>query len=40
MSKHLSLRDVDNRLEEISAAGDPLEHLDVTVDFERFRPNS
>ena len=38
MSKHLSLWDADNRLEEISAAGDPLVHLDATVDFERFRP--
>ncbi len=38
MSKQPSLRDVDNRLAEISADGDPLEKLSATVDFERFRP--
>ena len=37
MSKQLSLWDVDDRLEEISAAGDPLEHLAARVDLERFR---
>ena len=38
MSKQLSLWDVDNRLAEISADGDPLEKLSATVDFDRFRP--
>ena len=38
MSKQPSLWDVDNRLAEISADGDPLEKLSATVDFERFRP--
>ena len=30
--------DVEERLKEILADGDPLEPLDRTVDFERFRP--
>ena len=30
--------DVENRLKELSAEGDPLERLSATVDFEVFRP--
>lgn len=38
MSKQAGFWSVDERLAEISAGGDPLEMLDRTVDFERFRP--
>lgn len=30
--------DIEDRLKELSAEGDPLEKLSVTVDFEIFRP--
>ena len=30
--------DVEDRLKQLSAEGDPLEKLNVTVDFEMFRP--
>ncbi len=38
MAKQPGFWDVEERLKEISADGDPLEALDRTVDFERFRP--
>lgn len=38
MSKQAGLWSVDDRLAETSAGGDPLETLNATVDFERFRP--
>lgn len=39
MAKQSGFWSVDDRLAEISAGGDPLERLNATVDFERFRPN-
>ena len=38
MTKQAGVWSVDDRLAEISAGGDPLEPLNTTVDFERFRP--
>ncbi|MCJ8335991.1 MAG: IS5 family transposase [Epibacterium sp.] len=38
MTKQAGFWSVDDRLAEISAGGDPLETLNTTVDFERFRP--
>ena len=38
MTKQAGFWSVDDRLAEISASGDPLETLNTTVDFERFRP--
>ncbi|MFW8637577.1 transposase, partial [Cribrihabitans pelagius] len=38
MSRQAGFWSVDDRLAEISAGGDPLETLNATVDFERFRP--
>lgn len=38
MAKQPGFWNVEDRLKEISADGDPLEALDRTVDFERFRP--
>jgi hypothetical protein len=38
MAKQAGFCSVDDRLAEISAGGDPLENLNATVDFERFRP--
>lgn len=38
MAKQAGFWSVDDRLAEISAVGDPLETLNATVDFERFRP--
>lgn len=38
MAKQAGFWSVDDRLAEISAGGDPLEILNATVDFERFRP--
>lgn len=38
MAKQSFVRSAEKRLEEISADGDPLEALNATVDFERFRP--
>ncbi len=38
MAKQPGFRDVEERLKEISADGDPLETLAGAVDFERFRP--
>lgn len=38
MAKQAGFWSVDDRLAEISAGGDPLETLNATVDFERFRP--
>lgn len=38
MVKQTGFWSVDDRLAEISASGDPLETLNATVDFERFRP--
>ncbi|WP_414898185.1 transposase [Rhodovulum sp. YEN HP10] len=38
MAKQAGVWSVDERLAEISAGGDPLETLNATVDFERFRP--
>jgi len=37
MSKPLRFWTIADRLAEISATGDPLETLNATVDFERFR---
>ena len=38
MAKQAGFWSVEDRLEEISAGGDPLETLNATVEFERFRP--
>ena len=38
MAKQPGFWDVEERLKEISADGDPLETLAKAVDFERFRP--
>lgn len=38
MSKQRSFWQLEDRLNEISATGDPLETLSAAVDFERFRP--
>ncbi|NSY41634.1 IS5/IS1182 family transposase, partial [Leisingera sp. ANG59] len=38
MAKQAGFWSVDDRLAEISAGGDPLETLNSTVNFERFRP--
>jgi hypothetical protein len=38
MAKQAGFWSVEDRLAEISAGGDPLETLNATVDFERFRP--
>ena len=38
MSRQSGFWSVDDQLTEISAGGDPLETLNATVDFERFRP--
>ena len=38
MAQRVGFWSVDDRLTEISAGGDPLEALNTTVDFERFRP--
>lgn len=38
MSRQAGFWSIDERLSEISQSGDPLEALNATVDFERFRP--
>lgn len=38
MSGQQGFWDIENRLAELSAEGDPLEKLSATVDFEVFRP--
>ena len=38
MADRPGFRDFERSLEALSAAGDPLERLTATVDFERFRP--
>ncbi|MDB2408041.1 transposase [Jannaschia sp.] len=38
MAKQSGFWSVEDRLAEISAGGDPLETLNATVEFERFRP--
>ena len=39
MAQQRGFWDVDHRLQELSAHGDPLEKLSATVDFEMFRPD-
>lgn len=38
MAGQTGFRDIENRLADLSAEGDPPEKLSATVDFEAFRP--